>query len=65
MGSRAEPLVASRAKPMVGVQGAQPPEAVGFYGIFNAKSLLKFVQYYENVRPYSLPNQNINIAHLN
>ena len=33
--------VASRAKPMV--------EAVGFYGIFNAKSLLKFVQYYEKL----------------
>ena len=32
---------------------------------FYAKSLPKFVQYYENIRPYSLPNQDINIAHQN
>ena len=31
-------------------------------GIFNSKSLPKFVQYYENVTPYSLPNQDINEA---
>ena len=42
-----------------GGPGASPPEAIRFYGIFNAKSPLKFVQYYENeVRPYCLPNQS-------
>ena len=36
-----------------------------FYGICRAKSLPKFVQYCENVRPYSLPNQNMNTEDLN
>ena len=43
-----DPVARSRAhgaKPLVGVQGAKAPEAVGFYGILSAKSLPKCVQY--------------------
>ena len=32
---------------------------------FSVQNHCLFFQYYENVKPYSLPDQNINIAHLN
>ena len=43
-------------------QGVKPLKAIGFYDFFvNAKSMPKLVQYYENVRPYSLIVHQIKI----
>ena len=55
----------ARSRATMKVQGAKLFEAVGFYSILSAKSLLKFPQYYENVRSFGLPNQTINVVHLN